>query len=107
VKMIDLALDMIRRLTSVDTRTRELAADEVTDVVKSLGGLGSVIAGVLAIARLGESDPSAQEAQLHALSELDEWGLVPSDVREILARIDLTTVEGSQVEYLEDLLGTS
>jgi hypothetical protein len=101
---MDLAIELIHRITSTEPRTRELAADEVTDVVKSLGAFGPVVANVLVTARLCEDDLAAQEAQLHALDELDEWGFVTDEVRELLSRIDIATVLGSQIEYLEGLL---
>jgi hypothetical protein len=63
-------------------------------------------AGVLALARLVESDRTAQEAELDALAELNEWGLVSALTLKLLARLDQTTLDSSQLEFLGYLLPT-
>jgi hypothetical protein len=52
-------------------------------MVHSLGEFGPVLAGVLALVRLREIDLEAQEAELHALAELHEWGLVATTTLEV------------------------
>jgi DNA-binding transcriptional ArsR family regulator len=101
-----LVVDLVRRLTSQEAHDRALAAEEAIDIIHSLGELGPVLAGVLALVRLREADPEAQEAELHALAELYEWGLVPTTILEILARLDRSYLNPSQVEYLDYLLPT-
>jgi hypothetical protein len=99
-----LVVDLVRRLTSQQAQDRAIAAEEATDIIHSLGELGPVLAGVLALVRLRESDLAAQEAELHALAELHEWGLVSTTTLEVLARLDRNSLDASQTEYLDYLL---
>lgn len=97
----DLVVSTItRRLFAADADVRARSADEVTDVLRGLdSGQVHLLARGLAAARIDEMDPVAQEAQLHALSELAEWHELPSDVFARVAEIPEETVTGSQVEY--------
>ncbi len=101
------ALDLVRRLVSPDASDRERAADEVTDVIQALDVFGAALAHMLALVCVTEVDQGAREAQLHALAELDEWGMVPTTAREVLAAIDRRSLVGSQVEYVEALLSNA
>jgi hypothetical protein len=101
-----LVVDLVRRLTSEEAHDRANAAEETIDIIHSLGEFGPVLAGVLALVRLTEGDPEAQEAELHALAELCEWGLVPTTILEVLARLDRRCLDASQIEYLDYLLPT-
>lgn len=103
-EILNAVLDLLSRMLSDDARVRERAADESVDMIQSLQLLGPVVAGVLVTSRLVEHDHDAQEAQLHALAELHEWGLVTKEARELLCRIDLRSVDARQVEYLGYLL---
>lgn len=96
---------MLRGLVSQDPRRREAAAGEVTDVMRSLEDFGGVVAGVLVAARLAEENADAQEAQLHALAEMHEWGMVPDDLRGLLTGGVVQATESSQIEYLDYLRG--
>lgn len=103
-----LSLALIHRLTSEDPTERGTAADEVTDVVKSLDGAeADLVARVLVAARLVEKVEVCQEAQLHALVELRAWHDVSQMNLDRLRYVDATTVIGSQTEYLEELLAES
>lgn len=104
MNITEIALDLIHRLTSSDPHERHIAAEEVTDVMGSLGDVTPVIALVLAAARLVESDPDAQEAQLHTLDALNDIAPTSDDVVRLLAQIDPASITGSQVEYMEFLL---
>jgi uncharacterized tellurite resistance protein B-like protein len=101
-----LVVDLVRRLTSQEAHDRALAAEEATDIIHSLREFGPVLAGVLALVRLREADQEAQEAELHALAELHEWGLVPTTILEVLARLDPISLDASQREYWDYLLPT-
>jgi hypothetical protein len=101
-----LVVDLVRRLTSKEAHDRTSAAEEVIDIIHSLEEFGPVLAGVLALVRLREEDLEAQEAELHTLAELHEWGLVPTTILEVLARLDGSYLDASQIEYLDYLLPT-
>lgn len=100
-----MSLELIHRLTSEDSAARDTAADEVTDVVRSLDiAEADLIARVLVAARLAEEVVACQEAQLHALVELRAWHDLSQMTLDRLRYVDSTTVVGSQAEYLEELL---
>ncbi len=100
-----LSVELIHGLTSADPTARDTAADEDTDVVKSLDSAeADLIARVLVAARLAEDVEACQEAQLHALVELLAWHDLSQMNLDRLRYVDPTTVIGSQIEYLEELL---
>jgi hypothetical protein len=93
------------RLTSRDVRERDAAADEVCDYLRSYSSEdASLLPHVLVAARMVETDEGCQETQLHALAELDVWHALPDEAPVRLCHLDRSTVTGSQVEYLSDLL---
>lgn len=79
----------------------------MTNWFTSLGAFGHVVAGVLIVDRLAEDDRDAQEAQLHALAELHEWGLVSAEQRELVSTVTLDEADPAQEEYLDYLLDRS
>lgn len=106
----DLA-DLIRRLAAADARQRALAADEVTDRLTGYRsdyteGQAVELMRALALARLDESDPTASEAQLNALSELATWHPLPLAVVEQLRTLDPAQIPVGEREHLSDLLGS-
>lgn len=72
--MRDLVEELTAGIRSPTAAERARAADETTDVVRSLTREEADSIGCALIrARLVESDADAQESQLHALGELVEW----------------------------------
>lgn len=105
--MSDLVLRLTHAITSPARKSREEGAAQVTDVVRDLGAEEAVVlAHVLVAARLVEPDAGCREQQLHSLSTLAEWHDLPQEAVARLRAVDPATVEGSQVEYLEHLLGS-
>ena len=97
-------ITLVRDLVDADPRHRRLHADEVTDVYRDFDSEQyRCIAFMLAELSLLETDWRAREAQLHALSELDEWDGVPPRAIELVRLIDVGTLYGSEVEYVEGL----
>lgn len=93
-------------MSSDSPRTRADGADGVTDVLHDLSPLeATMLAQALVVLRLVEQDVDCQESQLHALAEVAEWHPVPRDAVAQLRYLDAATVVGSQVEYLDFLLG--
>ncbi|WP_019874487.1 hypothetical protein [Sporichthya polymorpha] len=104
----DLAV-LLRRLAAADAGQRARAADEVTDgLTGSRSDYTDAEAGALmralARARLDESDPTASEAQLNALSELAVWHALPLDVVEQLRTLDPARIQVGERRHLGDLL---
>lgn len=101
-----LVVELLHGITSPDRVVRERSADEVTDVHKGLP-LEDVAAlsYALVATRLVEADERCQESQLHALAELAEWHDLPAEAVRRLATLRPTS-DPSQLEYLDDLLGT-
>jgi hypothetical protein len=93
---------LVRGLVDMDSQQRGNHADEVTDVRTVLDAEQErCVAFVLAEIALWETDAAAREAQLHALAELDEWDGVPDQAIELIRSIDIATLVGSEVEYVE------
>ena len=100
------ALLLTHGITSGVRDERDDAAARVTDVVRDLNAQeAALLTHVLVAARLVEDDPRCREQQLHALTTLAEWHDLPAEAVACLRFLDPATVEGSQVEYLEHLLG--
>lgn len=73
--------ELLEELVAAQAATRELAADRVTDWIRSYDiGEAAIISGVLLWLASAETEDSAREAQLHALAELAGYDLVPADV---------------------------
>ncbi|MFT3925999.1 MAG: hypothetical protein QM778_25875 [Myxococcales bacterium] len=99
-------LDVLRQLISPDHQERELAAEELTDVVRSLESFQvALLASALVVARLCESNVTTQEAQLNALSELKEWHDVSAALLMPLKQLSANELPGSQAQHFADLLG--
>ncbi|MEV0285588.1 hypothetical protein AB0H36_15865 [Kribbella sp. NPDC050820] len=96
-----IAMAIARGLVAADAGVRARSADEVTDVIRALdSGHMAVLAHLLAAIRVGETDPVAREAQLHALAELAEWHELPAEVFARTSDIPQDTVSASETEYL-------
>jgi hypothetical protein len=53
------------------------------------------------VARLVEADRTCQEAQLHALAQLDEWPDRPAEAIGRLRSLESPADDPSQLEYLQ------
>lgn len=101
-------LDLVHRLTDSDSRTRDLAAEEVTDVVRSLSqSEADLLVRTLVAARLVEQDETCQESQLNALTDLNAWHDIAQFSLAPLRDLDSASIPEPQLEYLEDLLGST
>lgn len=94
-------LRLLHYLTGADARDRARAADEITGLAGTLRREEvHAIAGVLVLARLGETWPAAQEAMLRAILELNTWHRpLPEAVMARVWDVDPASVTGPQVEY--------
>lgn len=63
----------------------------------------AIVARVLLWLALVETDGSAEEAQLHALAELAEWGLVTHETLQDVGQLTRAGLHGSSVEYFDYL----
>lgn len=100
-----MVLELLAGIASADPRTREVAADEVTDVHRRLPSQDvDALTAALVDARLAETVRGAQEAQLHALAELAEWHELPEAQVQRLTAVPRPTGDKSQDEYLSYLL---
>jgi hypothetical protein len=104
-QQVPVVLDLLRSLLSDNPDERERGADEITDVYRGTDDLAVVLADVLAAVAVVETSPSARESELHALAELEAWGLASSTAREIAARIPLDDLSISEREYLTQISG--
>lgn len=99
-------LATVGSLLSPDASERARAADEITDFAKSLkADHAEVLARLLVVLRLGESDVECQEAQLNALSELKEWYEIKNATLLRLRVVPEDSLRGSQKEHFDDILG--
>lgn len=97
-------IDLLRGITSVDRNDRLRACGIVSDVFRELADLeGSVLSATLTWAALVEQDVECREAQMYCLSTLADWDLAPPHTYAALARIDRHTLQGSELEYFDDL----
>ena len=97
-------LGVARGLAVKDAVVRARSADEVTDVIRELEHDDAALLAYLLIAvRCGETDATARESQLHALSSLAEWHEMPTGVLKLVDEVPPSTVTGSEVEYMQYL----
>ena len=98
-------LDLVHALTGPDPRSRARAADEVTDVHRSLSEDDvAVLTHVLVAARLVEANRTCHGAQLHAMAELDERHDLPAEAIGRLRSLESPADDPSQLEYLQGLI---
>jgi len=91
---------LLKGIVSADPGERERAADEVCDVVMSLGEFAPAVSWALVLARSVESSVAAQEAQLHALAQVRELVGLSDDVLGLIRRRGGSWRGGSQDEYV-------
>jgi hypothetical protein len=106
----DRVRDLLGKLVAGSTEVRGQAADSVTDWTKSFERHdAAIVSRMLVWLATVESDDAAREAQLHALAELAEYDLVPSDVLVDVGQLTRDELHGSAVEhfdYLRSLRGS-
>lgn len=96
--------DLVEKLVAASEEIRGLAADSVTDWEKSFDPReAAIVSRVLVWLATVETDDAAREAQLHALAELAEYGLVPADVLADVGQLSRDALRGSSVEYFDYL----
>ncbi|MFI0987682.1 hypothetical protein [Streptomyces exfoliatus] len=96
-------LEFVQHIAAADPRIRELAADQVTDLVSGYSlADGRVLTGVLAAAAACESDPGALEAQLNAIIQLGS--LAEPDMVAALRTLDIEKLPGELGDYVMDIL---
>jgi hypothetical protein len=102
------ALDLLSRLVSTSADSRSMAADSVTDWLRSFDiPEAAVISQVLQWLASVETDDAAREAQLHALAELAEHDLVPASVLAEAGKMSRAVLHGSAVEHYDYLRSLS
>ena len=99
---------MMRRLihaaTASEPRTRDQAADAITDVIRSLApGDVALLAALLVALATSEDDSSCREAQLRALHEIAATHALRQEWLQPLHALRASAI-GSEVEYLDELL---
>jgi hypothetical protein len=97
-------LELIGRLVAGSADSRGTAADSVTDWTQAFDGTeAAIISRVLLWLALVETDDTAREAQLHALAELAELGVVPDDVLRDVEQLSRAELHGSSIEHFDYL----
>jgi hypothetical protein len=98
-------LPILRDVVSGDPSDRARGADAATDLIWEYSDEEVVsLAFTLACAFEVEVDRQAQEAQLHALAEFAEYGVLPGFVLRRVLGMDMGELAGSAREHLEYLL---
>lgn len=96
--------ELLGQLVDASPDARSLAADSVTDLIHSFDkSEAAILSRVLLWLALEEPGVAAREAQLHALAELAEWGLVPAEVLRDVGELAHRDLSGSSVEHFEYL----
>ena len=101
-------LELLGQLVAASAEARSMAADSVTDRTLRLDGVeAAVISRVLLWLALVETDDVAREAQLHALAELAEYGLVPTEILDDVGQLSRAELHGSSIEHFDYLRSLS
>ncbi|WP_435975128.1 hypothetical protein [Streptomyces sp. Qhu_M48] len=96
-------LEFVRNLTTPDSKSRELAADRVTDSVSNYSPIdGRILTGILVAAAVCESDPDALESQLNAIIQLGS--LAEPEMVAGLRVLDVEGLPGELGDYVRDIL---
>ena len=99
-----LICELAQGIRGVNPARREKAADEVTDVHRGFSKEQvHTLARILVAARLVETSPRCQEAQLNALCDIKAWHSLPRDILMPLLPLRNKEKLGPQAEYLDDL----
>lgn len=96
---------VIREISSTDARRRTEGADRCVDVLRSYSTMQvRALATVLSVLTVIESSSEALEAQLNALLELGQTGLIRREDVASIENIDPWNLSNSLTEYVDDLL---
>lgn len=94
-------LMLVRSLTDDHSDVRERACGTVTDWLHTFDEAQvHLLASLLSIAAVGEDHNNCREAQLHALYELLDTGLVVSEDVTSVRRLDVAQLMPSELEYV-------
>jgi hypothetical protein len=101
-------IELLRDLLATSAESRGLAADSVIDWLAAFGVREAAVVSqiLLWLARV-EQDGTAMEAELHALAEMAEHGLVPADVLSEVRELPRASLQGSAVEHYDYLRSLS
>jgi hypothetical protein len=92
-------------IRSTDSRVREQATEEVTDVHQGMSDEEvNRLAGAIVSARLAETDSICQESQLNALTTLKAFHSLPIETLLPLRRLRRHATLGATAGYLDELL---
>lgn len=98
-------LPMLRDILSEHPEKRSLGADAATDLIQEYSDAETLsLTFILACCCEVESDPDAQEAQLHALAEFAEYYLLPQFVLRRILGMEATELIGSAREHFDYLV---
>ena len=104
--MYETTLAILSKIVSPDNAIRSVGANEVTDVYRDLDTLcQDAICATLVTAALCESDPTAQESQLHALGQMHEWDAARPELLANRVSLDRKRLDQQRTEYVDYLLG--
>ena len=95
----------VRNLLNESASERTEAAAVLRDLAVDLGGLVPVIAGVLVVSALLESEDEPYEQMLFTLGELSVHSSIPLTVLEPLRAIEAS--RSWEVEYIQDIFGNA
>ncbi|MGW6600065.1 hypothetical protein [Streptomyces sp. NPDC055036] len=98
-------LEIVRKITSLDARQRELGADEATDQIGSYSSAdGRMLATMLSVTAACEQNHAALESQLNVLLGFGSGGFTDAGELAHLNEIRLESVPEVLREYISDLL---
>lgn len=101
-------LSVLRDIVGDEVSNRARGADASTDLIQEYSDAETLtLTFALACVYEVETDPSALEAQLHALAEFAEHGALPQVVLHRVLSVDKADLEGSAREHLGYLIETA
>lgn len=97
---------LLRNMLLLEGSERSLAVDALTDYLDALSSQeGQVFAQVILWMVTYEADAEALEAELHALAELAEAGLIDREALGQLHSVQRSRLMGSSLEHFDYLIG--
>ena len=96
--------EILSGIRSDDAKTRDLAADSVTDIARALSPQQTnEIARSLVAAAVQEEVEDCRESELNALDDLTGWHPIDRDLLRPVLDIERTGLGVSEQEYLDNL----